>query len=74
MANTQNERCGQCDVEWIDEDALYCIACGAPRVDELVRCRYCNEEREGVEVASTWQQWQCGACGNWNQRGKEELD
>lgn len=34
---------------------------------ENAECTSCGEI--GACVDSTWQQWQCGACGKWNERG-----
>lgn len=31
-----------------------------------VICEYCKETQEQNYSRRTWQQWQCGVCGSWN--------
>jgi hypothetical protein len=55
-----------------------------PRKARLVPCPHCREglytaaeiqrgrDSEGDDIETTAQQWQCGACGSWNDRARIE--
>lgn len=50
--------------------------CASPAEVELMNkrrreaetCSRCSNRRVDVENDRTWQQWQCGSCGSWEDR------
>lgn len=35
---------------------------------EAATCSNCGQKRTDVETDRTYQQWQCGSCGSWEDR------